>query len=239
MITPDEIEQRVRQVLDGLGLAHEMVEIDPQYADTAAFCAQYGYPAGAVGQHHHRRLEEGAEAVLRLRGPRHPAGGRQPHGAEAAGRLPALLRRSGGDPRAHRHDAGRRHRVRPARRSADLRGRGADVPALDHPGRRQPLAEGEDLAGGVPRAARRDGHAGAGDGALDPLPRGGQGEGCVTRGGRRPGGRGPGSAGSPPRSGSAAGSPAARRPRYRPRAPRRHRERAPAPPAPCGWPRWR
>jgi prolyl-tRNA editing enzyme YbaK/EbsC (Cys-tRNA(Pro) deacylase) len=40
----DEIEQRVRRVLDGLGLPHEMVEIDPQYADTTAFCAQYGYP---------------------------------------------------------------------------------------------------------------------------------------------------------------------------------------------------
>ena len=44
MIATDEIEQRVRRVLDGLGLPYEMVEIDPQYADTAAFCAQYGYP---------------------------------------------------------------------------------------------------------------------------------------------------------------------------------------------------
>jgi len=44
VIATDEIEQRVRRVLDGLGLPHEMVEIDPQYADTAAFCAQYGYP---------------------------------------------------------------------------------------------------------------------------------------------------------------------------------------------------
>jgi len=43
-IATDEIEQRVRRVLDELGLPHEMVEIDPQYADTAAFCAQYGYP---------------------------------------------------------------------------------------------------------------------------------------------------------------------------------------------------
>jgi len=34
----------VREVLDGFALSHEMVEIDPQYADTAAFCAQYGYP---------------------------------------------------------------------------------------------------------------------------------------------------------------------------------------------------
>jgi prolyl-tRNA editing enzyme YbaK/EbsC (Cys-tRNA(Pro) deacylase) len=45
VIAPDEIEQRVRRVLDRLGLPHEMVEIDPEYADTAAFCAQYGYPA--------------------------------------------------------------------------------------------------------------------------------------------------------------------------------------------------
>ena len=44
MIATDEIEQRVRRILDGLGLPHEMVEIDPQYADTAAFCAQYGFP---------------------------------------------------------------------------------------------------------------------------------------------------------------------------------------------------
>jgi prolyl-tRNA editing enzyme YbaK/EbsC (Cys-tRNA(Pro) deacylase) len=34
----------VREVLAGLGMSHEMVEIDPEYADTAAFCARYGYP---------------------------------------------------------------------------------------------------------------------------------------------------------------------------------------------------
>jgi prolyl-tRNA editing enzyme YbaK/EbsC (Cys-tRNA(Pro) deacylase) len=44
VIATNEIEQRVRQVLGGFGLPHEMVEIDPQYADTTAFCAQYGYP---------------------------------------------------------------------------------------------------------------------------------------------------------------------------------------------------
>lgn len=44
VIATDPIEQRVREVLDGLALHHEMVEIDPQYADTAAFCAQYGFP---------------------------------------------------------------------------------------------------------------------------------------------------------------------------------------------------
>jgi prolyl-tRNA editing enzyme YbaK/EbsC (Cys-tRNA(Pro) deacylase) len=44
VIGTDPIEQRVREVLGGLAMSHEMVEIDPQYADTAAFCAQYGYP---------------------------------------------------------------------------------------------------------------------------------------------------------------------------------------------------
>ena len=44
VIATDPIEQRVRDTLAGLGLPHEMVEIDPQYADTAAFCARYGYP---------------------------------------------------------------------------------------------------------------------------------------------------------------------------------------------------
>ena len=34
----------MREVLGGLAMSHEMVEIDPQYADTAAFCARYGYP---------------------------------------------------------------------------------------------------------------------------------------------------------------------------------------------------
>ncbi len=42
--TPDEIERRVRAALDELGIsAWEWIEIDPQYADTADFCEQYGY----------------------------------------------------------------------------------------------------------------------------------------------------------------------------------------------------
>jgi len=38
------INRRVREVLDGLGLPYEIVEIDPAYADTAQFCERYGYP---------------------------------------------------------------------------------------------------------------------------------------------------------------------------------------------------
>jgi len=43
-IDPSKIDQRVREVLDGLGLPYEIVEIDPAYADTAQFCERYGYP---------------------------------------------------------------------------------------------------------------------------------------------------------------------------------------------------
>ena len=44
MSAPEEIEGRVRAMLDELGIAGwEWVEIDPQYGDTADFCQQYGY----------------------------------------------------------------------------------------------------------------------------------------------------------------------------------------------------
>jgi prolyl-tRNA editing enzyme YbaK/EbsC (Cys-tRNA(Pro) deacylase) len=37
------IEATVRRVLDGLGSPYDIIEIDPAFADTAAFCAKYGY----------------------------------------------------------------------------------------------------------------------------------------------------------------------------------------------------
>jgi len=39
-----KIDARVREVLNGLGLPYEIVEIDPAYADTAQFCERYGFP---------------------------------------------------------------------------------------------------------------------------------------------------------------------------------------------------
>lgn len=47
-MTPD-IEQRVLTVLAGLGLPYELLPIDPDYADTAAFCARYGVPLERAG----------------------------------------------------------------------------------------------------------------------------------------------------------------------------------------------
>ena len=38
----DDIEARVRQTLEALGVPYELMVIDPAHADTAAFCAQYG-----------------------------------------------------------------------------------------------------------------------------------------------------------------------------------------------------
>jgi prolyl-tRNA editing enzyme YbaK/EbsC (Cys-tRNA(Pro) deacylase) len=40
----NEIDARVRQALDALGLLYELMPIDPAYADTALFCAHYGVP---------------------------------------------------------------------------------------------------------------------------------------------------------------------------------------------------
>lgn len=39
----EELERRVRHALDGLCAQYEMIECDPSLADTAAFCAHYGF----------------------------------------------------------------------------------------------------------------------------------------------------------------------------------------------------
>jgi prolyl-tRNA editing enzyme YbaK/EbsC (Cys-tRNA(Pro) deacylase) len=42
-------EQATREVLDRLGVAYEVIPIDPAFADTAAFCERYGYPGDRAG----------------------------------------------------------------------------------------------------------------------------------------------------------------------------------------------
>jgi len=37
-------EQMVRSSIEALGVPYEAIEIDPAFADTAAFCERYGYP---------------------------------------------------------------------------------------------------------------------------------------------------------------------------------------------------
>src|SRR5712691_12500947 len=43
-MTQDAVGERVRGVLDGLGVPFEVMTIDPDFADTAQFCAKYGIP---------------------------------------------------------------------------------------------------------------------------------------------------------------------------------------------------
>lgn len=42
----DEVDWRIRQALDEIGLPYEVVACDPALADTATFCAAYGYEPG-------------------------------------------------------------------------------------------------------------------------------------------------------------------------------------------------
>ncbi len=44
-----DVERRIQDVLDGLGVPYEVVPIDPAYADTAAFCERYGVPMDHAG----------------------------------------------------------------------------------------------------------------------------------------------------------------------------------------------
>ena len=39
-----DIDRRVKEVLDGLGVPYEILAIDPAFADTAQFCEKYGIP---------------------------------------------------------------------------------------------------------------------------------------------------------------------------------------------------
>lgn len=41
----DRLEQQVRDAVAATGVAFELIDCDPALADTAAFCAHYGYPA--------------------------------------------------------------------------------------------------------------------------------------------------------------------------------------------------
>ena len=43
-LSDDAVGERVKTVLDGLGVPFEVMTIDPAFADTAQFCAQYGIP---------------------------------------------------------------------------------------------------------------------------------------------------------------------------------------------------
>jgi prolyl-tRNA editing enzyme YbaK/EbsC (Cys-tRNA(Pro) deacylase) len=43
------IEERIVQILDSLGVPYELMQIDPAFADTAAYCEKYGFPLESAG----------------------------------------------------------------------------------------------------------------------------------------------------------------------------------------------
>ena len=49
MTSTQDIEARVASTLGSLGIQFEKFEIDPDYADTAAFCEKYGYSMDESG----------------------------------------------------------------------------------------------------------------------------------------------------------------------------------------------
>ena len=49
MGTAADITTQVVTVLDALGVEYEIIECDPDFADTAAFCEKYGYPVDNCG----------------------------------------------------------------------------------------------------------------------------------------------------------------------------------------------
>ncbi|MCH8871115.1 MAG: hypothetical protein IIC85_15490, partial [Chloroflexi bacterium] len=44
MASSPDIENTVLSALERLGVTYELIQIDPDYADTAQFCEKYGYP---------------------------------------------------------------------------------------------------------------------------------------------------------------------------------------------------
>jgi prolyl-tRNA editing enzyme YbaK/EbsC (Cys-tRNA(Pro) deacylase) len=46
---PERVEASVRAHLDALEATYDVVEIDPEFANTAAFCERYGYPPETSG----------------------------------------------------------------------------------------------------------------------------------------------------------------------------------------------
>ena len=49
METAADITTQVVTVIDAIGVEYEIIECDPDFADTAAFCEKYGYPVDNCG----------------------------------------------------------------------------------------------------------------------------------------------------------------------------------------------
>ena len=49
MLSSEEIESKLKETLRNLEVIYEWIEVDPEYADTAAFCERYGFTMDESG----------------------------------------------------------------------------------------------------------------------------------------------------------------------------------------------
>ena len=151
--------------LADLGVPYELFACDPALADTAAFCAAYGFDP-----------EDSANTIVvvgKSDPPRYAAcvtlapyrldvnrTVRDRLGTRKASFAPAEETAA-----LHGHADRRGDRVRAAARPADLGGRPGHDPRADRPGRRLAVVEGDRQPGDPVGAAGRGGRRGSGDGA--------------------------------------------------------------------------
>ena len=147
--SPDDAAATVLAALKDLGIEHQVMDCDPELADTAVFCEHYGIPPEvsanviiAVGKSDPRQY---AACVL-LATTRLDVNKcvRKKMGVKkcsfASGR---------GDQDAHRHGDRRRYGAWPARIAAALGRQQSHAARLHHPGWGQPIHQDQDLTGGL------------------------------------------------------------------------------------------
>ena len=88
-------------MLESSGVEYEIFPCDPDLADTTVFCERYGYPPDRSANTILVKAKTGGERFVAcgLCGAREHPPRREPHGAQAPGRAPGLLRIGRGDPR--------------------------------------------------------------------------------------------------------------------------------------------
>ena len=99
---------------------YELFPCDPALADTAAFCAAYGFAPGGLGEHDRRDRQERPAALCGVCRARAEPARRQPDRARPARHAEGVVRAGRVDARHHGHGDRRRDGVRPPRRAADL-----------------------------------------------------------------------------------------------------------------------
>ena len=88
-----QIEARVREALAALSIVDwEWIPIDPQFGDTADFCAEYGFDLPHCAQYHRGGQQTGRCLVRGMPGQGLRPPGCEPNRAPVDGRFQGILR---------------------------------------------------------------------------------------------------------------------------------------------------